>query len=73
MKGLTATSTLQQRDPGSGWSPLRIADLNGDGKADSVWSHADGRISAWLMNGTTSTSTSELIGAGTGWSVIAHP
>ncbi len=27
-------------------------DFNGDGKADLLWVHADGRIAAWLMDGT---------------------
>ena len=28
-------------------------DINGDGAADLLWQHADGRMSAWFMNGTT--------------------
>jgi hypothetical protein len=44
-------------------------DLNGDGKADLVFQNADGRIAAWLMNGTAIGATANLIGAGAGWSV----
>jgi hypothetical protein len=28
-------------------------DVNGDGAADLVWQHADGRLAAWFMNGRT--------------------
>ncbi len=28
-------------------------DINGDGATDLLWQHTDGRLSAWLMNGTT--------------------
>jgi mono/diheme cytochrome c family protein len=50
--------------------PLPIpGDLSGEGRADLVFQNADGRIAAWLMNGTAVTSSANLIGAGAGWSV----
>jgi hypothetical protein len=49
------------------------ADFNFDGRADLVWQHDDGRISAWLMNGTQAMSGA-LIGPGsvadTNWKVV---
>jgi uncharacterized delta-60 repeat protein len=45
-------------------------DLSGDRRSDLVLQNADGRISAWLMNGTATTATTNLIGAGAGWRVI---
>ncbi len=35
------------------WRPKGVADLNGDGNADIVWQHSDGRSVIWLMSGTT--------------------
>ena len=44
-----------------------MADLDGDGKADILWEHTDGRVAAWLMDGTTLKSAATLLPAGTGW------
>src|ERR1035441_3851655 len=49
------------------------ADLNGDGKADVVWTNAStGQTSAWLMNGTTATSEVLLL-TDPNWRVIGTP
>jgi hypothetical protein len=42
--------------------PPRVpGDVNGDGRTDLLWHHhADGRLSAWLMNGTTLVSGTAL-------------
>jgi hypothetical protein len=50
----------------------RKGDLNGDGGPDLLWEHTDGRLLAWLMNGTTATSWPELDPntAGLGWDVV---
>jgi hypothetical protein len=55
---------------GSGWSVKQIGDFNGDGKSDLVWQHSDGTTSLWLMNGLSASSTSGLLGAGSGWSPV---
>jgi probable HAF family extracellular repeat protein len=44
-------------------------DLSGEGRVDLVLQNADGRVAAWLMDGTTTTASANLIGAGTGWMV----
>ncbi|APV50532.1 hypothetical protein BWI17_13025 [Betaproteobacteria bacterium GR16-43] len=45
-------------------------DFSADGKSDLLWQNADGRAAIWLMNGLAATATQEIIGAGTGWSVV---
>jgi hypothetical protein len=47
----------------------RLADLDGDGKADILWQNTDGRVAAWIMNGTTMSSGAGILAASTGWSV----
>ena len=32
------------REAGSGWTPQQVGDVNGDGRADIAWKHADGRV-----------------------------
>ena len=44
----TLTVTEAPEVPG----PQTFLDFNDDGKADLLWVHADGRIAAWLMDGT---------------------
>ena len=34
------------------WRIMSAADLDGDAKADLLWQHTDGRLAAWLMNGS---------------------
>jgi VCBS repeat protein len=50
--------------PGAG------GDFNANGSSDLLFANSDGRHAIWLMNGTTSASSAEIIGAGTGWSVV---
>ncbi|HEX4332092.1 MAG TPA: FG-GAP-like repeat-containing protein [Usitatibacter sp.] len=45
------------------------SDFDGDGKSDIAWSNADGRAAVWLMNGLAPSSSAEILGASTGWSV----
>jgi subtilisin len=48
----TAFSTLQLSDVN--WKIVGAGDLDADGNIDLVWQNvADGRVSAWLMNGLT--------------------
>jgi hypothetical protein len=36
------------------WKIRAVGDLNGDDRPDLIWQHrADGRVAAWLMNGTS--------------------
>jgi hypothetical protein len=69
MDGLLPTQTTQILNAGGGWSAKRLADVNGDGKADIVWENVDGRVAVWLMNGTAMSSGTGILNAGTGWSV----
>jgi uncharacterized delta-60 repeat protein len=57
----------QVRNAGEGWIVKRVIDMDGDGRCDIVWQHADGRVAVWLMNGTTLLSGQEILPAGTGW------
>ena len=36
-----------------GWIVIHMADFNGDGHADILFRHIDGRVALWLMNGAT--------------------
>ena len=50
-----------ERVPDTDWEPVGSGDLNGDGHADLVWQNkADGRISAWLMEGLQKTDAALL-------------
>jgi FG-GAP-like repeat len=69
MNGYTATGSATFMAPGSGWTATHIADFNGDGKADILWRHTDGRVAAWLMNGLVSTGGAIFMSAGSGWTV----
>jgi FG-GAP-like repeat len=46
------------------WRVIQTQDLNGDGKADLVWSKFDGSTTVWLLDGTAVTATSGLTGPG---------
>ena len=69
MNGTTLTNGAGLLEAGSGWIVTHTDDFNGDGKADLVFRHTDGRIAMWLMNGTTLTSGAGLLNAASGWAV----
>jgi hypothetical protein len=35
------------------WRIVAVVDVNGDFRADVIWQHTNGQLSAWVMNGTT--------------------
>jgi glucose/arabinose dehydrogenase len=47
----------------------KVSDLNGDGKSDLLVQSSAGTTSAWLMNGSTITSTASLLSNDPGWSI----
>ncbi|HEY0996708.1 MAG TPA: FG-GAP-like repeat-containing protein, partial [Gemmatimonadaceae bacterium] len=56
------------------WEIAGAADMNGDGKADLVWQHAQtGERGAWLMNGSTYASFASLYSSPvpTAWDIAA--
>ena len=75
MNGLSVTGAAFLLNAGSGWSVApqwsvtHTTDLDGDGKADILFQHTDGRVFIYLMNGLSITAGAELLGAGSGWSV----
>jgi len=69
MDGLNPISARILRGFNTGWSVEKIADLNGDGKADIVWRHSDGTLASRLMNGLDMLGEGVLLGPGSGWSI----
>ena len=66
------TSAGANRAPlDSSWVLAEAADYGRDRNADIVWQNIDGSTAVWLMNGTTMTSGTGIVGVGTGWSVSA--
>lgn len=45
---------------GAVWTLGATTDINGDGHADLLWRHSDGRLAVWFMQGITRTSTTFL-------------
>ena len=40
------------------WTPVGVADVNGDGRVDIIWQNVtEGWIGVWLMNGRSLTSS----------------
>ncbi len=57
----------------SGWKFSAFTDLNADHKTDFIWEKNDGRLEAWLMNGTNYLRTVTLrtnAGASAGWKLV---
>ncbi|APV50813.1 hypothetical protein BWI17_14620 [Betaproteobacteria bacterium GR16-43] len=61
-------ATLARFIGGDGIVPA-ATDFDASGKGDLLFANTDGRAAIWLMNGTTPSSSAEIIGPGTGWSV----
>ena len=64
-----ASATASQ-DVGMRAAPGHTGDFDGTGDADLLWQNADGRAAIWLMNGLTTTSSAEILPAGTGFHVV---
>lgn len=69
MNGTALTSGAGLLEANSGWTVTHTGDYNGDGKADIVYRHNDGRIAMWLMNGTALMSGAGLAVPST-WQVV---
>jgi VCBS repeat protein len=63
--------------PGAGWSAQRIADFDGDGKADLLWRDASGGATIRFTDPITDQSVTStplpLLGASTGWEIVDTP
>jgi hypothetical protein len=63
---------LNPAAPGeAGWRVATTLDLNGDGKTDLLFQHANGRVAVWLMDGINLISSEYLIpeNPGAGWRI----
>jgi FG-GAP-like repeat len=72
MNGTTVAGAgvvLSAATAGAAWSVSQVADMNGDGKADLVIRNANASTVILLMNGTTVTAASFLLGAGSPYTV----
>ncbi len=52
------------------WQIVGQRDFNGDGKADLVWSNANGEVAIWIMNGSAVASSQNFGIIGNGWSIV---
>ena len=53
----------------AGWSVVRMADFNGDGRSDLLWRYTDGAMSCSTMNALSALSTAVVAGPGS-WSAV---
>lgn len=54
---------------GSGWTVTEVVDLDGDRKADLIFTHTDGSVFVYLMDGLSSPAGGFVLGANTGWKI----
>ncbi|MDK9704379.1 MAG: FG-GAP-like repeat-containing protein, partial [Sulfuritalea sp.] len=45
-------------------------DFSGDGKSDLLWSHTDGSVAIWTMDGINKTAGSQIYGPFAGWNMV---
>lgn len=57
------------RDPQNGWDVARIADFDGDKKADILWQHEGGLPGIWLMDGGNVRTMVALPNPGKAWAI----
>ncbi|MEP7208124.1 MAG: FG-GAP-like repeat-containing protein [Casimicrobiaceae bacterium] len=57
--------------PAAGWTPVGLADFNGDGKADLLWRNANGTNLIWFLNGATlvGSASPPFLAPGQGWEI----
>jgi hypothetical protein len=67
MQGVEIANGAFLLGPATGWTVQSAQDGNGDGNADLLLQHSDGRTAIWLMNGPAPTNGASLLGAGSGW------
>src|SRR5205085_2245431 len=72
MNGTAMTAGQSIIGAGTGWSVIRTADFDGDGKSDLLWRHTDGRHAIWLMDGVTIKGTAQILNAGN-WTATHTP
>lgn len=59
--------------PDTQWKIVAVTDMNGDGRADIIWQHDNGRLAVWKMNGVRLTSGEPMVPdsvADTNWRIV---
>jgi hypothetical protein len=70
MNGAAVAGTGTIGSPGAGWEVKRIADFNGDGKADLLWQDpTTGAVAIWFMNGAALGSSAGVTSVGPEWQI----
>jgi hypothetical protein len=73
VNGVTAGAPLPIQGPLAGFVPTVTGDFNGDGRADLVWQHSDGRMRMALMNGGAVLGSRDFPQGRSGWFVSFAP
>jgi FG-GAP-like repeat/Divergent InlB B-repeat domain/NHL repeat len=68
MNGLSATQVAGLL-PAGGYTVTHVADLDGNGKADTLVRHTDGTSIGWLHDGLNVVGQTTFFAAGSGWSI----
>jgi trimeric autotransporter adhesin len=68
MNGLSATQVAGLLPPG-GYTVTHVADLDGNGKADTLIRHTDGTTIGWLHDGLNVVGQATFFAPGSGWSI----
>jgi hypothetical protein len=73
MNGTATTVSVQLSTPDHadylGWKVPKVADFNGDGKADILWRHDDGTVVLQLMSGVVVANTVTILGPDANWGI----
>jgi len=68
MSGATIQSGSSLGTVSTAWTPDRIGDFDGDGKADILWRNtSSGDVAIWLMNGPSIASNTFITSVPTSW------
>jgi Galactose oxidase, central domain/FG-GAP-like repeat/Divergent InlB B-repeat domain/Kelch motif len=68
MNGVAATQVAGLL-PAGGYTVTHVADLDGNGKADTLIRHTDGTTIGWLHDGLNVVGQTTFFAAGSGWSI----